>query len=192
FGFCPGPLPRPYPHWTCFGYCPRPGPYYTCFGYCPGPLPSPYYSCYGYCPYGPGMNVYAPSVAPTPGYDSLLTPPPAAPTQPPDKDDKKEPTYKGKTVAEWVKVLKNWDSQERGRAADALARLGPKARDAIPNLIDTLKDSDPMVRVEAASALAAIGTDAIEPLEKALKNSDKYIRMGAALALGHLGPKAKD
>jgi hypothetical protein len=89
----------------------------------------------------------------------------------------KGPVYQGKTVDEWVKALKNWDSRVRGEAATALGRIGPAAKAAIPALIDALKDRDPLVRVEAASALGSIGPDAIGALRDALKNEDRYVRM---------------
>src|SRR6516164_5083986 len=64
------------PHWGCFGYCPGPLPhptphYWTCYGYCPGPLPTPPYSfsgCYGYCPQPPhwGCFGYCPGPLPHP------------------------------------------------------------------------------------------------------------------------------
>jgi hypothetical protein len=149
----------------------------------PGQLSRRFYTCYGYCPFWPGGNPYS-SHNTKPGYPGLGLLPPQS-----DDDNPKEETYKGQRVGHWTKSLKNWDSHVRGQAANALAHLGPKAHDAIPDLIDTLKDSDPMVRVEAASALAAVGSDAVKPLMEALKKSDKQVRMGAALALGHLGAR---
>jgi HEAT repeat protein len=56
--------------------------------------------------------------------------------------------------------------------------------------MNTWKDDDPFVRLEATLALAAIGTDAVEPLVKALKDNSRYVRMGTAMALGHMGPRA--
>src|SRR5262249_54861119 len=78
-----------------------------------------------------------------------------------------------------------------GRAAPALGRRGPAAKDAVPALVPLLKDADPFVRVEAGMTLAAVGAAAVPALTEALKDPDRYERMGAALALGHLGKAAR-
>src|SRR5260370_19868176 len=154
-----------------------------------------YWACWGFCPppFYPGYNYYPPydggdynitnyyDVSPLAGAQNL---PPTDPT--PQAKPKPPPT-----VDDWIKDLKNPDSNVRGRAVEALAQLGPAAAKAVPALIEVLKDRDPQVRVEATQALAAIGTGAIGALVDALKESNKYVRMGAALTLGHLGTAAQ-
>src|SRR5262249_52684779 len=129
--------------------------------------------------YPAGDSVY-PSIGPT-------YPAPAAQAAP----DKSEPSYQGKTLDEWIKLLKDGDAKVRGTAALALRQLGPAARPAVPALIAALKDADPYVRIEASLALGKIGPDAIPALTEALKAKNRYQRMGAALALGHMGAAAR-
>jgi hypothetical protein len=143
FGYCPGLSSGggPYGSGYGYGYGSMWSPYTPSYGLYPGQLSRRFYTCYGYCPFWPGGNPYS-SHNTKPGYPGLGLLPPQS-----DDDNPKEETYKGQRVGHWTKSLKNWDSHVRGQAANALAHLGPKAHDAIPDLIDTLKDSDPMVRV---------------------------------------------
>jgi serine/threonine protein kinase len=81
----------------------------------------------------------------------------------------------------------------RAQAAQDLARLGPQARLAVPDLIRVLSDSNKEVRLLAFVALAQIGpaaAPAVSRLTRALKDSDKDIRANAALALGGIRPQA--
>jgi HEAT repeat protein len=70
----------------------------------------------------------------------------------------------------------------------ALGRLGDSS--AVPALIASLDDPDPMVR---AAAIAALGTikdrDAVIPLISCLNDKEISIRIGAAEVLGKLGDK---
>ena len=66
----------------------------------------------------------------------------------------------------------------RGKAALALGEIGADAKDAVPALVDALKDVN--IRTEAASALGSIGPaakDAVKPLREAVggkgNNRDK-------------------
>jgi HEAT repeat protein len=76
-------------------------------------------------------------------------------------------------------------------AAQALGRIGPKARDAIPALLTATTDDDAKVRVAAVQALGHIGPDAIFGLAQLLTHSDKYVRRNATWGLGKLGSLAK-
>jgi hypothetical protein len=200
FGYCNGPLNPPHHHeyWGCFGYCNGPLPYHHwnyggCYSPCPlPPIPPPIYACYG-CVYPtppiveqPAVNVTYPTGDPNfpkfgefPAYDS--------------KQSIKEfgPTYQGKTLTDWIKMLKTGDAKARGAAAVAIGQIGKDAKAAIPALIAALKDTDPSVRMEATIALSKIGPEAITALTEALKSKNSYQRMGAALSLGHMGSAAK-
>jgi CubicO group peptidase (beta-lactamase class C family) len=60
-------------------------------------------------------------------------------------------------------------------------------------LIGALKDSDPLVRENAAIALGRLGSaarQAVDPLVKALGDEDLYVRGTAAVALGRIGAAA--
>jgi HEAT repeat protein len=56
--------------------------------------------------------------------------------------------------------LKLRDPAARSRAAIALGKMGPAAREAVPALSATLKDRDVSVRAASAYALGRIGPDA--------------------------------
>src|SRR5262249_12161491 len=155
FGYCPGPLPFPQPHYTCFGYCPR--PQYTCYGYCP------YYP-----PYYPPYTPYPPLV-----YQPTTTTPAAAAgddlnaAAKPPAQKKRDPgaaVYAGKTLGEWISSLLSPDPRSRANAAAELAQIGPDAKAAIPALISALGDVDARVRVQASLALGGIGRAAVPAL----------------------------
>ncbi|MEO2091088.1 MAG: HEAT repeat domain-containing protein [Gemmataceae bacterium] len=61
----------------------------------------------------------------------------------------------------------------------------------VRRLVDALKDADPDVRQNLATALAKIGPAAVEPLTGALKDGLAERRAGAAYALGLMGGTAK-
>jgi HEAT repeat protein len=76
----------------------------------------------------------------------------------------------------------------REAAAQALARLGPAARTALPALTDALASPTP---VAARTALERIGAEAVAPLAAALRNEQPSARFQAGLALYHLGSRAR-
>jgi HEAT repeat protein len=81
------------------------------------------------------------------------------------------------------------DSQVGYDAAKALGKMGISAVDP---LIAALRDSEWVVRRNAAKALGAIGdSKAVDPLVTALKDSHDSVRLEAAEALGAIGdPRA--
>jgi HEAT repeat protein len=90
------------------------------------------------------------------------------------------------SVPSLVKTLKNdKDPNMRYWAAESLGNFGPPAREAVPDLIEALKDPEPMVRMGAAYALGEIGPtpEAVATLKQALKDPDQKVREGAAYAL---------
>ncbi len=94
--------------------------------------------------------------------------------------------------------IKNLDlpvADDRKHAAVTLGQIGPAAKDAVPHLVELLKDPDALVRRAAAGALGMIGAaakDAVPHLIDLLKDSDTDVRRAAAGALGMIGPAAKD
>ena len=86
-----------------------------------------------------------------------------------------------------IEQLQDESKSLRLMAADALANLGPEAKEAESVLIQALRDEDKDVRGAAAKALWKIGPeteDAVPALIESLKEDDGTIRGMAALALG--------
>jgi HEAT repeat protein len=87
------------------------------------------------------------------------------------------------------------DSEVRWAACDALERIGPKAKDAVPGLTRVVREEkhDATLR-SAIRALGHIGPDAasaVPALTALLQRPDQTLRADAARALGAIGPGAK-
>ena len=83
---------------------------------------------------------------------------------------------------------------ERYRAAHALRQLGPKAKPALPALVQALKDAQPWVRAEAGRALVEIGItkDEVPALVARLSPADPDTGLLVAEALAGLPAEALD
>jgi len=103
----------------------------------------------------------------------------------------------------------DYDTEVRARAAQALSKIGPEAKQAFPSLTAAMDDSNGEVRAKAAAALIEIDEPAAaEALKKGaaqreeraitdaiykLQNSrTDHVRGKAAKFLGETGPAAKD
>ncbi len=96
-----------------------------------------------------------------------------------------------KALPRLIKALSSDDTQ--GIAVAVIRQLGPKAKDAVPNLIEELKDPDAAYRRDVCLALAAIGPDAkdaVSALLKTLGDENLSVRHVAIYALGKIGPSA--
>lgn len=110
------------------------------------------------------------------------------------------PLIDGKSLHEWVAVLRSGDSKARDAAASAIRRLGPKAKEAVPSLTSALDDPRIDVQKAAVRLLGAIGADAAPAAPKlASKLGDSRfvydiapVGTGheAAWTLGAIGPRA--
>src|SRR5262245_53462906 len=103
----------------------------------------------------------------------------------------KEALYQGKPASYWTKGLRDPDVKVRREAVTAMGAL--KVKDAVPDLIAALKDSDEGVRAKAAEALWALGPEAREAvpaLTLLLQDASAGVRLNAAGALGDIGPDA--
>lgn len=92
-------------------------------------------------------------------------------------------------IASIAKGLASKSAQERGKAADDLADLGPKAKAAAPDLIKLLKDSDAEVRGHAAYALGQIGDQraaVVDALVSAAADKEPLVRRAAIRAFRSL------
>jgi HEAT repeat protein len=103
-----------------------------------------------------------------------------------------EPSYLGVAILDWVAALKSDDALERRLAAHALAEIGLAAREAVPALIDAVRDRESYVRVWAAAALARVepeNPNAIPVLVAGTRDEISFVRSLAAWHLGRLGPE---
>lgn len=89
-----------------------------------------------------------------------------------------------------IEALKSDDTEIRLGAAKALGGMGPRAKDAVPALIENLGHGDEALRVEVIESLGAIGADAVGPLSKSLGWPDARLRSGSARSLGAIGVAA--
>jgi HEAT repeat protein len=91
-------------------------------------------------------------------------------------------------------ITGDWPSSIPRESAAALGMIGPPAKDAVPLLINLLKDADLKTRETALESVLLIDPDgglAIPLLMEALKSSDQTMRVNAARALGLYGSKAE-
>jgi HEAT repeat protein len=97
-------------------------------------------------------------------------------------------------VPRLIKALQNDELQSL--AVAVIRRLGPTAKDAVPALIEELKDPQADYRREVEFALAAIGPDARAAVPALVKEMDEdedpKVRRTACYALGKIGPDAAD
>ncbi len=97
-----------------------------------------------------------------------------------------------KPLSEWLQALAGKDAGVRAQAAEAIGRMGPEAKTALPQLAERLKDENPLVRVQAALALWRIDRAAIQDvlpvLLAARRDPDDKVRAVAAEALRPIGP----
>jgi HEAT repeat protein len=81
----------------------------------------------------------------------------------------------------------------RIRALEALAKMGPRAKAAVPALIEALQDEQ-MVRIRAIAALKNVGPEAkaaVPAIARLLQDKDATIRMQALETLQGMGAQAK-
>jgi HEAT repeat protein len=82
----------------------------------------------------------------------------------------------------------------RAAAANALGRMGPAAKIAVPALLAALKDKEPGPRAAAAQAVGLVQAepeDAMPLLVDALNDSDRNVRLAVMAGLAQYGPKAQ-
>jgi HEAT repeat protein len=92
-------------------------------------------------------------------------------------------------------ALEDKDPRVRVKVAEALWRIErPEPRVLLLVLLDSLKEKDATVRINALVVLGRIGAGArtaVPDMIAALKDKEEDVRLEAVLALGQLGPAAK-
>jgi HEAT repeat protein len=96
------------------------------------------------------------------------------------------------SVAVLVQQLKDPREDVRITAANALGKLGPEAKKAIPDLRGVLNDPRETVRVAAIHALNNILPHTTPQLIEALKDENSEMRAFAAVSLANLDQLPKD
>src|SRR4051812_4830610 len=90
----------------------------------------------------------------------------------------------------WVERLRDRDASKRLHAVTVLGSLGPRARAALPALLEALPDPSLEVRRLAAVALGEVGPEgclAVPALIQALQDEDETVRRRVVAALYELG-----
>ena len=108
---------------------------------------------------------------------------------------KKEVTYEGKPLSEWIKMLEDENPVNRLTAITVVGEIGPEAKEAIPILIETIREvrnRDKRILVACNKALLAMGKEIVPHMISLLKDDTWEMRRGAAWILGKLGPDARD
>lgn len=108
----------------------------------------------------------------------------------PSLDAAPENSLGGRPLAAWVEDLSSKDAVVREKTLDALAQLGPAARDTLAAVQALQRDPSPVVRRKAALALWKIDgrTEGLAPLlGAALKESGPAEKRALLQTLGELG-----
>jgi HEAT repeat protein len=117
---------------------------------------------------------------------------------PASAQEKEEPSFRGKTLTEWRKDLKDRNAEVRRGAALALAQMGKDATPGVPDLAAVMqKDEKANVRLAAATALWRLGPIAKAAAADVIQvykdvNQEDEVRLMAAYALGKIGAVHKD
>ena len=95
-----------------------------------------------------------------------------------------------------INALGDKDQSVRNDVARVLGLIGPETKDAVPKLIEMLKnDTGWFARSSAAHSLGKIGPDAksaVPALIEAMKDRIAGVRGAAILALGEIGPNVNE
>jgi HEAT repeat protein len=104
----------------------------------------------------------------------------------------------GKTLAQWIKQIKDRDPALAEVAIRTVVFFGDKARkEATPALIDALSFTDTSLRVNACITLTMLGIPdsdmkrAVSALTRLVSDPQSIVRFYAATALGRLGDDAR-
>jgi HEAT repeat protein len=108
---------------------------------------------------------------------------------------KKEVTYEGKPLSAWIEMLKESDPRAKYAAILAIAEIGPEAKEAIPALIETIRETrnrDKRMLFACNNALLGMGKEIVPHMVSLLNDDEWEMRRGGAYMLGKVGPDAED
>ena len=96
------------------------------------------------------------------------------------------------TLSQVLRITPRENVELRVRLAETLGVIGPAAKEAVPILIETLRDDDYRLRIAATTALIHIGPepDAVPKLVAILKEENSQGRTDAAKVLTKIGKPA--
>jgi len=101
-----------------------------------------------------------------------------------------EPFVEGRPISHWVDTLRTGSDGDRAHAAHVLGESGTDDPGVVTGLAGALKDQNPVVRRNAATALARFGAhpDAVAALLGGLKDGERTVRQEAARSLAQVRP----
>lgn len=97
--------------------------------------------------------------------------------------------HEGRTLADWLRAVKDPNSNVRLSAYESLKTLGPEDREAVPALAQALQDPDPNVRWVAADCLGRLGAsakEATDSLSRAQTDKEPRVQRAAIKALSQI------
>ena len=101
------------------------------------------------------------------------------------------PTDIESTVSALIEAVRSENPNVKRAAGDALAVLGPKAKAALPALLEQFGHEFPWVRVSCQAAVGAMGKQAVPALIETLEQQTGGPRIRAAFVLSGIGEDAK-
>jgi HEAT repeat protein len=108
---------------------------------------------------------------------------------------KEEVTYQGKPLSTWIEMLEDTNPSTKLAAINAVGKIGPEAREAIPILVETIRETrnrDKRMLLACNYALLGMGEEIVPSMISLLKDDNWEMRRGSAWMLGKVGPDAKD
>jgi len=109
---------------------------------------------------------------------------------------KEEVSYQGKPLSAWIEMLRDKENpSQRSAAVKAIIEIGPAAKDAIPDLIEVIRETrntNKPLLFACNKALLGMGREIVPDMVALLKDDNWEMRRGAAWILGKLGPEGKN
>ena len=101
-------------------------------------------------------------------------------------------TRQRRHLASLIEMLKSEDPSARRDAARELGEMGSRAKEALPELIESLEYDDVQAVEAVSETLYGIGKPAVPVLIKALGDNNPIRKRSAAMILARFGPMAEE